>query len=224
MPAEIRRLNRALAAGFAAALLSLVLFGWIANQVARGRTLRFDDSVRAAVHAWASPAMTAAMRTITQFGSVPFVVAAGGLILWQLAAAGRKRAAWLLLIATLGAEALDQVLKLVFHRARPEAFFGYPEPVTYSFPSGHAITSASFYGVLAAITAVRLRRPIAKAAVWALAAFAALAIGISRIYLGVHYPSDVAAGYAAAVIWVGAVRAGYGLWLRRPARGGGREP
>ena len=207
--------RRALIAGFAAGLAALLLFAWLANEVARGETIRFDASVRGAVHGCASAALTRAMLGVTQLGSAPFVIGVGAILVWRLMAIGRRRAAWILIVATAGAEALDQTLKLVFHRQRPEAFFGLADPATYSFPSGHAITAATFYGVLAAIVAVRLRRPAARAALWAAAALIAAAIGMSRIYLGVHYPSDVAAGYAVAVIWVAALRACYGMWLRR---------
>jgi undecaprenyl-diphosphatase len=82
------------------------------------------------------------------------------------------------------------------------------------------MVSVCFYGVLAAIMAPRLRTRDQRAALWAAAAAAALLIGFSRVYLGVHHPSDIVAGYAAAVVWVYSVRAGYGIWRRRakPAR------
>jgi undecaprenyl-diphosphatase len=110
---------------------------------------------------------------------------------------------------------LDQILKLCFHRPRPEAFFGLAIPATYSFPSGHALTATCFYGVLAGLLAARTRPLAGKAGLWALAATLAALIGLSRVYLGVHYPSDVLAGYAAAVVWMAAVRVGYGLRRRR---------
>jgi undecaprenyl-diphosphatase len=159
------------------------------------------------------------MLGITQLGSTVFLIGAGLVVVWQLRAAGRKHAAVLLIGATMGAETLSQTLKLVFHRARPETFFGLAAPNTFSFPSGHAMVSACFYGVLAAILSTRISSTRGKAGVWLLSVLIAGAIGLSRIYLGVHYPSDVLAGYAAAVIWVGAVRAGYHIWLRRRARG-----
>lgn len=209
--------SRLLYLGFIAAAASLIFFSWLAREVLRGQTAGFDAAVRAAVHRWASPDLTLAMRGFTQLGAPPFVIGAGALIVWRLAALGRKRAAVLFVTSVIGGEALDQILKLLFHRPRPEAFFGLAEPVTYSFPSGHAITSACFYGVLAAILSMRTRSVARKTALWIFAVFMAALIGLSRIYLGVHFPSDVAAGYAAAVIWVGAVRAGYHVWLRRPS-------
>ncbi|HJT90229.1 MAG TPA: phosphatase PAP2 family protein, partial [Bryobacteraceae bacterium] len=124
----------------------------------------------------------------------------------------------MLVICALGGQALDEILKLEFRRPRPEAFFGYPEPGSYSFPSGHSVASCCFYGVLAAILTARMRSGARKAGVWTAAGFLVAAIGFSRIYLGVHYPTDVIAGYAAGVVWVAAVRASYGIWLRRAGR------
>jgi undecaprenyl-diphosphatase len=192
-----------------------MVFAWLAHGALRGEAAAFDAAVRNAVHAWATPGLTFAMLCATQLGSAPFLIVVGALAVWRLAAAGRRHAALLLAVAALGGEALDQILKLCFHRPRPEAFFGLMDPPTYSFPSGHALTATCFYGVLAALLAARARPVAAKAGLWALAGALVALIGLSRVYMGVHYPSDVLAGYAAAVVWVAAVRAGYGVWLRR---------
>jgi undecaprenyl-diphosphatase len=74
-----------------------------------------------------------------------------------------------------------------------------PQPEHYSFPSGHAMASVCFYGSLAAILAAGSAR---RAACWAFGIAAPLIIGFSRVYLGVHYPTDVLAGYAAAIVWL----------------------
>lgn len=209
------RENRDLIAGFVAAALALAIFGWLASQVWRHETIAFDATVRNAVHGLASPGLTRVFRWITIFGSEVFLVPFGLFVVWRFAASGRKHAAILFAIAAAGGEALDGVLKLSFHRIRPQAFFDYPLPHSYSFPSGHSMLSACFFGVLAALVAPRVRRGWQKASLWFAAVAATLVIGLSRIYLGVHYPSDVAAGYAAAVIWVIAVRAGYAVWRDR---------
>lgn len=196
-------------------MAALLLFAWLANEMLEGDTLRFDSAVRNAIHSWASPPLTAAMRGITQLGSPVFLIVISVVLVWRLAWMGRKRAAILLTVGAIGALVLTELLKLLFHRQRPDAFFGYLEPLGYSFPSGHAISSFCFYGVAAAIVTARMRSRAGKALVWCGAALGAGLIGFSRIYLGVHYPSDVLAGYAAGVVWVAALRAGYGVWLRR---------
>jgi undecaprenyl-diphosphatase len=215
----VDRENRALAAGFAAAGLSLLFFGWLAGQMMRGATAEFDAFVRGAAQSLGSPWLTWLMLRITRMGSEWVLVPIGGVIVMRLVRIGRRHAAVLFVIAALGGEALNQILKLVFARPRPEsAFFGYELPNSYSFPSGHALVSACFYGSLAAILTRRMESHGRRVAIWAAAALFAGSIGFSRIYLGVHYPSDVAAGYAAAIVWVGSVRAGYGYWLRRRRR------
>jgi undecaprenyl-diphosphatase len=211
----LEKQNRALIAGFLGACAALMFFGWLTDAVFDGASMRFDTAVRNAIHARASAPLTDAMRGVTQFGSAAVLVTLGILLVWRLAAQGRRRAALFFAAACLGAEALAEILKLVFRRARPDSFFGYAEPITYSFPSGHSVMSACFYGVAAAILTARMESRATKLAIWTGTALLAGAVGFSRVYLGVHYPSDVLAGYAAAAIWVGSVRAGYELWLRR---------
>jgi membrane-associated phospholipid phosphatase len=116
----------------------------------------------------------------------------------------RTRTAALLAITMLGAAVLDLALKPAFHRSRPVTFFG-PRPSSYSFPSGHALASVCLYGALAAILSVRARGWFVQFCIWGAALFMAGMIGLSRIYLGVHYPSDVIAGYLAGAVWVCAV-------------------
>jgi undecaprenyl-diphosphatase len=187
------------------AAMSVALFAWLAHAVAWGPADRFDLAVRGTIHTWASPQLTFAMRGITLLASPAFLLPFGALIVWQLMATGRRGAATLLLIAALGGEALDQGLKLFFARPRPEAFFGLPEPETYSFPSGHSMGSCCFYGALAIIAMAGAQSRRAR---WAIAAGAVALIalvGLSRIYLGVHYPTDVLGGYLAGLAWLAVI-------------------
>jgi undecaprenyl-diphosphatase len=207
--------NRDLIAGFAAAAAALLLFAWLAQQVASHATIEFDAAIRDGLHAHASPGLTLAFRGITWLGSHFFLVPFVAFVAWRLVRTGRRHAATLLILAAAGAELLDNLLKLSFRRTRPAVFFGLATPDSYSFPSGHAMLSACIFGTAAAILTARMPSRGKRIVTWTAAAFLASIVGLSRIYLGVHYPSDVAAGYAAAVIWVFAVRAGYGVWLRR---------
>ena len=159
----------------------------------------FDLAVRGAVHSWASPLLTRAMRGVSELGEPGFAIPLGLLLAAILIWRGRARSAVTLAAAAVGGEVLNAILKAIFHRPRPEAFFGLPQPEHYSFPSGHAMVSVCFYGALAAILAAGGAR---GAAYWALGIAAPLVIGFSRVYLGVHYPTDVLAGYAAAIVWL----------------------
>ena len=95
-------------------------------------------------------------------------------------------------------------LKDLIQHARPEPFFG-KEPSSYSFPSGHALYSLCFYGMIAGVLAAHALEPAARIGIWGAAALLIAGIGLSRVYLGVHYPSDVIAGYLSAAFVIGAV-------------------
>ena len=204
-PGPRERLELLFALGLGASLLSLVLFAWLADQVAGGATIAFDAAVRSYVHQKASPGLTSVMRFMSDLG------APGSLLLFAIAALvgfrrlGWNRAAVRFLITVAGGFLLDVTLKLAFHRTRPVSFFGTPLPRSFSFPSGHAMFSVCLFGALAALITARVLGPKARAAIWTVTVAVAFLIGLSRIYLGVHYPSDVLAGYAAAVVWVGTV-------------------
>jgi len=200
------------------ALLMAVLFAWLAQAVGRGQLEPYDVAVRGSVHAWASPTLTLAMRGVTVVGSLGFLVALGIVVVWRLLAAGRRRAATLLVVATLGGEGLDQGLKLLFERPRPAVFFGLAQPASYSFPSGHSMASCCFYGALAIIAAAQAQSRARRWVICLGAAALILLVGFSRIYLGVHYPTDVLGGYAAAVAWLSLVRAAG--WKTDPVTGG----
>ena len=198
--------------------LALILFVWLAREVTRGDAMRLDTPIRNAVHARSSPPLTATMRGVSLIGSEVCLVPLGDILVWWLVAAKRRRAAVVFAVAALGAEALDQIMKLLFNRLRPEPFFGLASPITHSFPSGHAMVSCCFFGVLAAILAAR-GAPWAASRLKRMAIFAAAAIlvalmGFSRVYLGFHYPTDVLAGYAAAVVWLAVVRTAYPVFTK----------
>lgn len=197
-----RRLIEGLAlAGLLAAMLSLFLFAKLASEMREGETASFDNAVRSWVHNFASPGMTQAMKFISLLGYDILIAELVIAFLIFLRIGWRRAAVWLS-VTMAGAVLLDVTLKQVFHRQRPVPYFGYA-PHSYSFPSGHALASFCFYGVLAGLIADRVERLSVRIAVGLVAAILVLAIGISRIYLGVHYPSDVVAGYIAAAMWVG---------------------
>jgi undecaprenyl-diphosphatase len=183
--------------------LALFLFAWLGNEVLQGDTRTFDMAIRGWVHRFASPGMTSAMNAISLLGydiliaELLIAFAAFAWLRWQ-------RAAVWLAVAMAGALALDMTLKYAYHRTRPTAFFGVA-PHSYSFPSGHALCSFCFYGVLAGLLSARTKSLAWRLFIWIFAAVLVIAIGLSRIYLGVHYPSDVIAGYLAATVWVGTV-------------------
>ncbi len=208
-----------LLAGLGAAVAALALFAWLADFVVEGAAIPFDTSVRGWVHLHSSAGLTAVMRAMSFLGEPGSLMLLSGVaVLLLLHAARWPRAASLFIVTMLGGFVLDSSLKGMFHRLRPESFFHTPLPHSYSFPSGHALFSVCFWGVLAALASARVRRTGLRVAIWAAAALIAGLIGYSRIYLGVHYPSDVLAGYSAAVVWVAAVASADRVLQRRRAR------
>jgi undecaprenyl-diphosphatase len=184
------------------AVASLLLFLWLGEDVHTTRIQEVDNQVRGAVHAWASPTRTWLMLGVTQLGSTPIVTALAVVAVIVFLKLKWKRAAILLAIDLGVAVVLDIFLKDVFQRPRPQPFFGIPPPHTYSFPSGHALFAICFYGMVAALVTARLKNPLSVVLVWIFAALLVLAIGFSRVFLGVHYLTDVLGGWAIALAWV----------------------
>ena len=198
------------------AVIAIFLLAWLAENVAAQHTVKFDSSVRAAVHAYATPVLTRLMFAISFMGSGGLIASAVLAFVLFAYFEWRRAAIWLA-VTLAGALVLELTLKFAFHRPRPVPFFG-PVPRTYSFPSGHSLFSFCFYGVLAGLLAGRVRSKPARVLVWVVAASLVIAIGLSRIYLGVHYPSDVVAGYLTGAIWAASMVALDRLRRRRQSR------
>jgi undecaprenyl-diphosphatase len=210
-----RKAGLALFASLALAAGVLVFLSWLAEEVMEGDTRLFDEAVRAAVNGYAGPRLTEAMLVVTYFGSTIVISSLSVCAVVALYLMKRRRAALLLVVTMVGAAALNATLKLSFQRARPDPFFDIVAPTSYSFPSGHALFSFCLFGTLAAVISRRARGIGTRIAVWVAAALIVMLVGLSRIYLGVHYPSDVLAGYAAAFVWVSSVALVDGLLRRR---------
>jgi undecaprenyl-diphosphatase len=190
------------------AVLSLWLFVFVADLVEDQHTQQFDEQVIRALRDPEDPSrpvgpawLPSVMRDLTALGSATvlglFVLGVAG----ALAARRQYHALALLLGATLGGELINMALKQLFERPRPDLAFRLTEVNSPSFPSGHAMDSAVIYLTLAALLA-RLVKPLAlKLYFLGLAVVLTVLVGLSRIYLGVHYPSDVLAGWTAGLAW-----------------------
>jgi undecaprenyl-diphosphatase len=203
-----RLLSATLVIGLLAAGLALLVFSWLGRDVIMGVTPALDENLRAALHDRASPGWTRAMIAASRFGGPSWLVPIGILLAIAFLAHQWHRGAVLVILTLSGAGLLNTLLKQTFARTRPDAFFDYPLPVSQSFPSGHAIFAASFFGGLAVLISDRISSKPLQVLVWVIAIAVILLVGASRVYLGVHYPSDVLAGYAVAVFWVVGVALG----------------
>ena len=195
-----------LSVGMLITALAVVFFAWLAEEVFEGDSVKIDSAVREFVHSFASGWLTVTMQFFSFLGSTVFLSAATLLTVSILLLRRKFRPAVIIGIVMAGAVILNNVLKISFSRDRPLPYFDTPLPASFSFPSGHALLSVCFYGALAWLISLSLKRTSAKVALWSVTALMALCIGLSRIYLGVHYPTDVLAGYLAAIVWLICVR------------------
>jgi undecaprenyl-diphosphatase len=193
--------SASLIVSLACSALFLTLFAWLSEEVFEGGLQQFDTAVRMKVHEFFSPQLTRFMQVMTFLGSIRFLTILFAIIVAVWLSKGMKRRAIWLMIAVGGSVILDISLKLSFHRTRPMPFVGIA-PQTYSFPSGHALSSFCFYFVLAGLLCARIQSLAMRIFIWTASAALVFTIGLSRIYLGVHYPTDVIAGYVAAAAWV----------------------
>ncbi len=186
----------------------LLAFAWIADEVLEGETNAFDRRVLLAcrnpsdVGDPIGPRWFEEMsRDITALGGVAVLVMVSMGIVGLLLMLRRQRAAILVVIAVGGGLLVSTVLKNSFDRARPDLVPHGSYVVTSSFPSGHAMLSAVAYLTLGALLARSLPKRAQKAYVVCTAVFLTLLIGMSRIYLGVHWPTDVLAGWCVGATW-----------------------
>lgn len=162
---------------------------------------RFDYTFIELIQALISDRLTFIMKVITYFGSVTWLTIAATVVSLVLAIFHKKRYAVFILFSSGAGALFNLLLKWIFKRERPDILSIIIEH-GYSFPSGHSMGSFIFYGSLAIIL-VKISTPVYLD--WIFGGFCVLVIlliGISRIYLGVHYPSDVIAGFAAGGAWL----------------------
>jgi len=217
-PESKRLLTLELLIGLLTAAAALVLFTWLGREILEGEVLAFDERIRTLVHDLASPRLTTVMRAASLYGGPAVLVPAGLLVAVAFLIRGWHRGALLVVVTLAGSGLLNGLLKFSFARVRPASFFDYPLPGSPSFPSGHALYAASVFGGLAVLLTARIRNLLLQVAIWFVAISLLLLVGLSRVYLGVHYPSDVLAGYAIGAIWVTAVAFGDRLARHRRRR------
>ena len=199
----------------------VLAFGLLAEEVMEGDTTGFDRAIFLFFRQPGDPANTIgplwlkeAARDLTALGSTVVLGLVFASVLGYLVAVRRRAAALLMLGAVLGGQLISTVLKLVFERARPDLVPGAPHVFTASFPSGHAMLSAITYLTLGALLARVQPHRYARIYLLTIAVILTVLVGVSRVYLGVHWPTDVLAGW-----WIGAAWAmacwTVALWLQR---------
>jgi len=207
------------------ALLTLALltgsFLEIADDVAEGDTQAIDHAVLNALRVPAGPNdpigpdwLTTAAADITALGSIAVltfvVLVVGGLF----ASLKHFRQASILVLASLGGVAWSQSLKAIFDRTRPEEIYRIVEVENASFPSGHSMLSAAIYLTLGALIASFAQKRRVRAFALITAIIATIMVGCSRVFLGVHWASDVLAGWCLGGAWAMACWLALWVWDR----------
>jgi undecaprenyl-diphosphatase len=187
--------------GIVVATVGTAAFAWVAAHVMNGATQPFDESVLRWMAAHQSAGVSAAALEITFLGTGLVVLVIVGVAATFLYLTSHKYSAALLLASTAGGIVLNNVLKLGFSRPRPQLFAWGTHVVSSSFPSGHAMSAAVVYGTVAYLAARLQQRRWARIATLCVAAVFIFLISASRLYLGVHYPSDVVAGVFVGLAW-----------------------
>lgn len=193
----LRRRSLRIALLFAGVLLPLIVFGELAEEANEAVAPFFDEPVLRLARTLASSGLDEFFVVVSAagyaWGVVPFDV---GLVV-VLALLRRAREAWFAGAAVVGSALLNIGAKQLWGRERPSLWQSISPEDSFSFPSGHAMGSATLAAVLVLLAwPTRWRWPVALAA----AVFVVL-VGLARLYLGVHYPSDILAGWAAALVW-----------------------
>jgi undecaprenyl-diphosphatase len=198
--APVKRASLTIFAGFFTLVACLILFGTIAEGLRTSETFTLDTLATPYLHGLASPTLDAIMNAATFAGSnlaLPPLFVLAIIVLLRI---GRPGAALFLTVASGGSLLIDAAMKVLFQRPRPTVPWAIP-PADYSFPSGHTMNSVAFYVALAIIVwSIRGQR--AGAVMLAAAAALSLLIGLSRIYLGYHYFTDVLGGILAGTSWL----------------------
>jgi membrane-associated phospholipid phosphatase len=189
-------------------LYLMALFGWLSQEVLEKETFGFDTTILLWLHQYSNPAIDSLMLGLTSLANPEFVVILVvinlGVLLWYR----RVWAAQVFALNCLGGLILNQGLKLVFVKPRPQLWTPLVVEHSYSFPSGHALGSLVLYGFLAVLLADRY--PRYRIGIYSGASSIIMAIGLSRLFLGVHYPTDIIAGYAVGFVWLATC-----IWILR---------
>jgi undecaprenyl-diphosphatase len=181
---------------------AVAIFAMIASAVAEGLTQSLDERALRWFETNRSAVLDKVMLEITTLGTgvvLVMIVLVASVFLWQTQ---HKWSVYLLLLGVLGGKLLNTLLKTLYERPRPSVVQWITEVHSASFPSGHAMSSMVVYGSVAYLVGRLEPSAHLRRTTWTLAALVILAIGVSRMYLGVHYPSDIIAGFVGGLAWL----------------------
>jgi undecaprenyl-diphosphatase len=190
-----------LVAGIVVAGIATWVFGEFAETVMAGKTQAFDEAVLRWMGAHHTNFLDAAMLEVTALGTSAVVLMIVCIAALFLSLTQHRYSALLLLVASTGGIALDVMLKYFFDRPRPNVFVWGTTVTSSSFPSGHAMSATIVYSTVAYLAARLYKHAWQRWLTMLIAAIVIVLIAMSRLYLGVHYPSDVFAGAIIGLGW-----------------------
>jgi undecaprenyl-diphosphatase len=191
-------------------LFSVIGFGAMAILFHSNKITAFDTAVTSFIQGLNSPFLTQVMKVFTFIGAgVPIAVIAVLIMILLFTVFKHRRELVLFAAVIIGSALLNLALKTIFHRARPD-LNRLIEITGYSFPSGHAMAAVTLYGILTYLLWKHIPSQVGRNFLLIFSAFMIIMIGLSRIYLGVHYPSDVIAGFLASGAWLA-----FSIWFYR---------
>lgn len=200
--------------GYLAFILSIILiivvgafslngFLEITDELRKDNLVEFDEKVTSFIYEYRSENMTEFVTFITDLGDeVTYAIIIIAVILWFLVYKNNVR--WLIqtVVVLASTAALNVFIKHLISRERPDIGMRLIEASSYSYPSGHSMCALAFYGFLIYLAYAKVNHRWIKVLTYILLPVLIIAIGASRVYLGVHYPSDVVAGFAAGLFWL----------------------
>ena len=210
----MRELSLRLVSIWIVCILFTGFFAYIARSIHLHTISSFDEPIIDVIQGTQSAGLTSVMKTFTTIGSTTTVALLALLTLIVLLWKKHKAQAVLFIAALGGTGILNQVLKFIFKRERPD-FDRLIDIGGYSFPSGHTMMAFSLYTILAYIIWRNLHNVWARIGITILAIFMIVMIAVSRIYLGVHFPSDIVGGVLASSVWLFASIAMYQRFQRQ---------
>lgn len=182
--------------------LSFLAFAGVAAFVMSDRVFGFDSFFTELVRGFEQPVITVIAKGFTTIGSTIFIIVICAVVSILLYALRFRRGEVMLFLSViLGSALFNLLLKMLFRRERPD-INRMVEVTGYSFPSGHSMAAFSLYGILTYLLWKHLNTSSRKVFVLIISSVMILGIGLSRIYLGVHYPSDVLGGYLVSCSWL----------------------
>ncbi|MBD1853081.1 phosphatase PAP2 family protein [Leptolyngbya sp. FACHB-711] len=186
--------------GLISCLSVLWLVAYLSDEILERENFAFNTAFLNWLHQFTNPTLDRLMLAITHLGSWPIVVPILLTVFLTLWLKRQRQEAQIFLIANIGAFILKNALKLFFKNPRPALWMRLITETSYSFPSGHALGSMVLYGMIAFL----LARHFPKRAGWfyGIAAVLTGAIGFSRLYLGVHWVTDVVGGWGMGFLWL----------------------